>query len=162
MFQQPVPQRSGPDGLWAWLDTLLGLANWVDRLEGWIMSLRYGDYASARQRGILALVGEVGSSLLETNTYHFAMRRDGRHSLNEVEALLKRYGIPIFGRTHDAHCLYFHVKKRQARWAEYILLHAGVELVNPVFDPRNPGYVTRHAPGFMPTPWRETKKSLWR
>jgi len=151
------PSSPEPDGLMAFLDDVLGLANWVDRLEGLIMSLRYGDYVRAREHGLLALLGEVGSSVLTTNTCRFALRRSGRYSLHEVEALLKRYGIPIFGRTHDAKALYFHVKKRQARWAEYILLHAGVELLNPPLDPRHDEYVARHAPGYMPTPWEQAK-----
>jgi hypothetical protein len=59
VFRQPFPHPSESDDLWAWFDTLLGLANGVDRLEGLIMSLRYGDDAAARRRGFPALAGEV-------------------------------------------------------------------------------------------------------
>ena len=54
--------------------------------------------------------------------------------------------------------MYFSVKKRQARWAEYVMLNAGVELANPTFDRRNPGYVGRHGPGWMPQPWSEKEE----
>lgn len=140
-------------GLMALIDNFLGLVNLIDRVEGWLMALRYGDYASARRRGVLGVAGEVGSSVLGTNTFTFALVRTGAYSLNEVEALLWRYGIAIFGRTHDARCMYFRVKKRQARWAEYLMLQQGVELANPTFDPRNTGYAGGHAPGWMPRPW---------
>ncbi len=137
------------------IDDILGNLNYVDRIEGLIMSLRHGDYNEARKHGLPGVAAEVVSSLVMANTHSFAMSRSGNHTLNEVEALLARYGIPIFGRTHDARCMYFHVKKRQARWAEYLLLQAGVQLESPTFDSRNAAYPARHAPGWMPKPWGE-------
>lgn len=157
MDRTPDSSSTESAGLMAFLDNVLGLADWPDRLEGLIMSLRYGDYATARTRGPFALLGEVGRSALKTNTWRFALRRSGGHSLAEVEALLKRYGIPIFGRTYDAKAIYFHVKKRQARWAEYIMLQAGVELLNPPFDSRHVRGVVRHARGPMPTSWAQAQ-----
>ncbi len=61
----------------------------------------------------------------------------------------------IFGRTHDACCMYFHVKQRQARWAEYLLVQGGVQLESATFDSRNAAYPARHAPGWMPPAWSE-------
>lgn len=116
-------------------DFIFGPCNLIDRLEGLLRGVSYGDLG-----------------------HQFAILRadkGGQFTLAEVEALLDHYGIPVYGRTHDAQCLYFHVKKRQARWAEYLLLHAGVTLQGPLFDPRNAGYVARHAPGWMPTAWAD-------
>lgn len=115
------------------LDDLLGLFNLIDRLEGLFSALRYRD------------AGRV-----------FAIPRadkpGGGHTLNEVEALLSRYSVPIYGRTHDARCMYFHVKHRQARWAEYILLRAGVRFTSQPVDARNAANAAKHtAP---PRPWR--------
>lgn len=138
------------------IDDILGTLNYVDRIEGWIMSLRHGDYAGARKDGFLRLAAEMISSLFMTNTHVFALPRSGEHSLNEVEALLWKYGIPIFGRTHDARCMYFHVKQRQARWAEYLMLQAGIGLESPAFDRRNAAYPASHEPGWMPKPWSES------
>ncbi len=140
-------------------DDLCGPLNLIDRLEGLLMALRYGDYRHAGKNGVLGYAGEVASSLTGANTFRFALLRSGPHSLNEVEALLKRYGVPIVGRTHDATCMYFSVKRRQARWAEYVMLQAGVELANAAFDNRNPGYVGTHAPGYMPAPWSERPRA---
>lgn len=137
------------------IDDLLGHLNYIDRIEGWVMSLRHGDYDQARKNGLAGFVAELVSSLFMTNTHTFAIPRAGAHSLNEVEALLKKYGIPIFGRTHDARCMYFHVKQRQARWAEYLLVQAGVQLESATFDSRNAAYPARHAPGWMPPAWSE-------
>jgi hypothetical protein len=137
------------------IDDLLGHLNYIDRIEGWIMSVRFGDYAQARKGGLAGVAAELLSSLFMGNTHTFALPRSGAHSLNEVEALLKKYGIAVFGRTHDARCMYFHVKRRQARWAEYLLVQAGVQLESATFDSRNAGYPGRHAPGWMPPAWSE-------
>jgi len=136
-------------------DDLLGPFNLIDRLEGLLMALRHGNYREAAKGGVLGYAGEVASSLAGANTFRFALLRSGSHSLNEVEALLKGYGVPVFGRTHDATCMYFSVKRRQARWAEYVMLQAGVELSNATFDQRNPGYAGTHDPGWMPVPWSD-------
>jgi hypothetical protein len=119
-------------------DFVFGPCNLIDRAEGLLSGIRYGDMG-----------------------HQFAIPRadkGGPFTLAEIEELLARYGVVVFGRTHDANHMYFHVKKRQARWAEYLMLHAGVELCNPPVDERNPGYAASHAPGWMPRPWSEAKR----
>jgi len=81
--------------------------------------------------------------------------KGGRITVNSIKSILGDYGIAVYSITHDSQNMYFCVKKRQARWAEYLLLHAGVELTSPLFDERNPGYVSNHPPGWMPPPWSE-------
>ena len=72
----------------------------------------------------------------------------------DVEMLLRQYGIRIWGRMiADEEELAFHVKQRQAVWAEYILCRAGVPLTCKLLDQRNAQYRQRHGPGAMPTPW---------
>lgn len=118
-------------------DFVFGPCNLIDRAEGLISGIRYGDLGC-----------------------QFAIPRadkGGPYTLTEVEDLLARYGVAVFGRTHDANHMYFKVKKRQARWAEYLMLHAGVELTTPTVDARNPGYAASHAPGWMPRPWSEAE-----
>ncbi len=118
-------------------DLVMGPMNVIDRIEGLLSGIRYGDLG-----------------------HQFAIPRldkGGNLSLNEVEEILNQYGIAVYGRTHDATNMYFLVKRRQAGWAEYILLHAGVQLVGPRVDPRNPGYVERHQAGWMPIPWSQNK-----
>lgn len=116
-------------------DFVFGPLNLIDRLEGVLSGLRYGDLG-----------------------HQFAIPRvdkDGAHSLNECEAMLKRYGIAVYGRTHDAKRMYFHVKKRQAAWAEYVLLSAGVTFASPPVDGRN--FETAGKRTTMPTPWLERR-----
>lgn len=114
-------------------DFVLGPLNLLDWIEGLAIGLWYRDFG-----------------------YELAIPRadkGGNFSLNEMRGLLAEYGVATYGRRFDAQNMYIRVKNRQARWAEYVLLHAGVELLNPTFDHRNPGYVAQHEPGWMPRPW---------
>lgn len=125
--------------LFDFLDNFIyGPLNYLDRIEGLFKAGWYQDTG-----------------------HRFAMPRidkGGRYDLRQVETLLNRYGVAVFCRTYDANNRYFRVKKRQARWAEYILLHAGVELRGPLYDPRNAHYVAQHPPGWMPQPWSEQQE----
>lgn len=112
---------------------IFGPLNLINRLEGLV---RLGYYQDSGVRFAL-----------------LRLDKGGTHTLPEVRSLLHRYGIVLFGCTHDAQCIYFTVKKRQATWAEYLLLHAGVELKNPPVDPRNAHHVANHPPGWMPPAW---------
>jgi len=114
-------------------DFVLGPLNLLDWLEGIAYSLFYRDFG-----------------------FELAIPRsdkEGKFSQNEMREILSRYGVATYGRRFDSQNMYIRVKKRQARWAEYVLLHAGVELLNPAFDHRNAGYAASHAPGWMPRPW---------
>jgi len=139
-------------------DDILGPINPIDRAEGLFSAIRYGDWKRASSRGTAGYAAEFVRSATGMNCARFSISAEGDHNLAEVEKLLRKYGIPVFGRTYDAGHMYFSVKKRQARWAEYVMLNAGVELANPTFDRRNPGYVGKHGPGWMPQPWAEKER----
>lgn len=120
-------------------DWIFGPLNLIDRAERWITAARFQDAG-----------------------YQIAIPRTdkgGEHSLDEASLLLKGYGIAVYGRTHDARNMYFHVKKRQARWAEYLLTHAGYEMLNAAYDERNAGYAAGKPAGWMPTAWADKPKT---
>jgi len=88
--------------------------------------------------------------------HRFSFTRQSDFSGIEVEHLLRKYGIRVWGRVvTDAEDVSFLVKRKQAIWAEYILCRAGVPLTSPLLDPRNAHYQERHAADTMPTPWHE-------
>lgn len=120
-------------------DFIFGPLNIIDRGEGLIKRMVYRDTA-------------VKFSILK-------IAKGGTHTRADVQAILDRYGVVTFGHTHDGTCQHFLVKSRQAVWAEYLLLNAGVELQNPPVDPRNYGYPSKHPDGWMPTPWSEKERS---
>lgn len=112
---------------------VFGPMNLINRISGWLHGAFYGDMG-------------------HTFKVKFS-DRGGKHSVDEVEAMLKLYGIAYFGRTHDANHFYFKVKKRQAEWAEYIMLRADVALVGERFSANN----AKVQPGKRPKPWAEKK-----
>lgn len=114
-------------------DWIFGPLNLIDRLHGLIRGVAYGDLG-----------------------HKFTVRyadRGGHHSRAEIEAMLKKYGIAVYGRTHDANCLHFLVKKRQASWADYLMRNAGVAVVG---EPLTPG--NGQPKGEMPKAWADNPK----
>jgi len=122
-----------------WLDDALGAMDWIDRLEGVITRLRWRDPG----HGIAMTRADKGGTL----------------SGVETEETLRRYGVRVCGRGFDSRRLYFMVKRRQARWAEYLLLRAGVPLENPLHDPRVAAQAARHAG--LPPAWADRARRGW-
>jgi hypothetical protein len=81
-------------------DFILGPMNLIDRIEWILTGIRFGDadHGFTLPRADKLPEGYQG--------YDW--------TLNEVQQLLARYEIPIYGRTHDARNMYFRVKNRQA------------------------------------------------
>ncbi|MBX3013021.1 MAG: hypothetical protein KF832_16005 [Caldilineaceae bacterium] len=128
------------DKLWDFLDDYVyGPLNYVDRIEGLWKAIQYQD----------------------TGHTFTIPRQDkgGKYSLYQVEELLERYGIVLFCRTFDAQYRYFRVKERQAEWAEYLMLLAGVELQGPLINEQNARYAAQAPMGWMPRPWSAKNRS---
>ena len=73
-----------------------------------------------------------------------------------VESILRRYRIHAYGRSiavqDGTQLRSFHVNARQARFAEYLLLRAGLPLVGGLIDPRNAAAADHEE---MPARWQE-------
>ena len=138
------------------LETLAHL-DLVDPVEGFLSTFRYADWSGAyRRAGIIGVAGELFASLAAINCWTIWVQRHAGWNGVEVEALLKRHGVRIWGRGFLDERIFFRVKKRQARWAEYLLLRRGVPVTNDPFDPRNVDYAERYVPGSEP-PIREQR-----
>lgn len=92
----------------------LDLINWLD---GVLAEMRYG-------------------------THTFIVHYRSGWTGYEVECLLRKYGILVYGRMYnelspDEDHYGFRVARHQAGWAEYLMFRAGVPIVSPTFDPRN-------------------------
>ena len=68
------------------------------------------------------------------NTEPFFIPCDSEWKIDDVQALLRQYGIKLWGVGYFNNELYFRVKKRQAHWAQYVLLRAGVPLLHGMLD----------------------------
>ncbi|MCB0145853.1 MAG: hypothetical protein KDE50_38570, partial [Caldilineaceae bacterium] len=62
------------------------------------------------------------------------INRGGQHTQNDVKRILDKYHVTHFGWKPDSRCIHFMLKRKQASWGEYLLLLAGVDLQNPLFN----------------------------
>lgn len=125
-------------------DFIFGPLNWINRFEGLLSAARYQDTG---HRFKIYRIRKIPPKT-----------RCKPHSLNDVRELLGKYKIPCYGLTHDATYMYFSVKKRQARWAEYVMLRAGIgeQLCQRTKETRNEGWAAQYqAP---PPAWRDKRR----
>lgn len=77
-----------------------------------------------------------------------------------VSSLLRQYKIHFYGidmyKRDGVTIRCANINYKQAAWAEYILLRAGVPLVNKLIDPRNRERAEKH--GGAPPAWNKGKK----
>jgi len=133
----------------------------VDPVEGFLSTFRHADWSGAYCRaGLVGVVAEFLASLAAINCRTICIQRHAGWSGVEIEALLMRHGVRIWGRGFVGEQLFFRVKKRQARWAEYLLLRRGVPVTSGPFDPRNARYAERYAPGSEPPTNRKLSNSI--
>jgi hypothetical protein len=92
------------------LDDVMGRLNVLDRIERVFTAIRFRDVGHQ----IALLRPTVGGNCPQIT----------------AGELLREYGIPVWGRTHDSKCMYFHVKRRQMKWAHAILKNRGVIIVD--------------------------------
>ncbi len=133
-----------------WLDVLAYL-DLIDPIEGFVSTFRFADWKGAyRRAGWIGLGNEFLASLVALNCWSIWVQRGQGWNGIEIEALLKRHGVTIWGRGFLGDQIFFRVKKRQARWAEYLLLRAGVPVTSVLNEPRNVEWTEDYAPGSEP------------
>lgn len=114
----------------------------INRLEGVIFTFRNADWRKARKRGAFWIFVEFVRCVLSLNTvtHEFEM---GAISGAQMEAMLRRHGVKIGDRgLASGNRLYFITKRRQARWADYLMRRYGMQNTSQV-DPRNEAWAAR-------------------
>ena len=115
------------------LDDFLDKFNLISRVQGAVWSL--GSYlphrASHKGRKVGPWRVDGGTREIRVDRYHTTG--------GQAERILKRVAIPIAGRRITSGEAIFLVRERQAAWAEYNLLRAGVALGpgHHMIDPEN-------------------------
>ncbi|MCS7061283.1 MAG: hypothetical protein RMN25_08950 [Anaerolineae bacterium] len=133
----------------------------IDRLEGIVSTFLNADWAGAyRRRGIAGLFSECVACLTGYNAPTIYVSRNSDWRGIDIEHLLRRHGVKVWDRGILGDELYFCVKRRQVKWAEYVLLRAGVPIVSTLIEPRNRHYARRHPVGSEPH--SHTKKRIRR
>lgn len=76
-----------------------------------------------------------------TKSWTFYVPLDSSWSGAQIEKLLKQNGVKIWARMIHGGDLFFRVHKKQAEWAEYLLLRAGIPLKYRLYSRRNLQYI---------------------
>lgn len=133
----------------------------IDRIEGALSTFRNADWKNAyEQRGVAGLIAEFVSCITSYSAPTICVARGSHWRSIDVERLLKRHGVKIWDRGIAGDDLYFCVKRRQVKWAEYLLLRAGVPVTSILVDPRNADYAKRYAPGSEPPTRKQRSNSI--
>ncbi len=132
--------------------------DYIDAFEGAIFAIRRADWKGAwKRRGPLGIVTELLAAITSRNSPTIWVSRMGSWSGIDVERLLRKYGVRIGGRGATPREIYFHVARRQVKWAEYVLLRAGVTVTSVLKEGRNHEWAARHQGAPVPA-WRDRKK----
>lgn len=98
-------------------------------------NFRHADWQGAAQaNGIAGVVAEALKASAGANTEPFFVPCDSEWKVNDIQVLLLRHGIKLWGVGYWNNELFFRVKGRQAHWAQYVLLRAGVPLLHGMLD----------------------------
>ena len=123
----------------------------IDRIEGVIYTFLNADWDGAyRRSGIAGLAAELLSCLISHNAPTILVSRYSGWRCIDIERLLKRHGVKVWDRSLAGDNLAFSVKRRQVKWAEYLLLRAGVPVTSALNEPANRRYTEHYAPGSEP------------
>ena len=82
-------------------------------------------------------VDELAREIGGQRSWRFAVSRHCGWSGHQMEKMLKRYGVEIWGRNFDRSQLFFRVRLEQANWAEYLLWRHGIPVLGEPFNPQN-------------------------
>jgi len=105
--------------------------NWLALPQTIAESLWHADWTRAYQKGNLpGIIGEALSSVAGTNTFPFFVPSNSHWSGADIQALLARHGIKMWGVGWANGEMFFRVSKRQAAWAQYVMLKSGVPLLH--------------------------------
>lgn len=128
----------------------------IDRIEGAISAFIRADWSGAmRRRGAVGLLVEFVACLTAHNSPTIRVSRESRWRGIDVERLLARHGIKVWDRGASGTELYFCVKRRQVKWAEYVLLRAGVPLTSALKESRNSEWAQSRLGIPIPRGWGE-------
>ena len=107
----------------------------IDPIEGVISTFLHADWAGAyERRGVFSYLTELVACFTRHNSPIVWVQRGADWNGVEVERRLADYGVTVYGRGFAGNAICFRVKRRQARWAEYLTERAGIPVVSAPID----------------------------
>lgn len=131
----------------------------IEKFLGVFWNVRHADWRGARNSGGGAgLATEVLSATVGKSSWRFEIPRGQGLSGADIERIMNQYGITVWNRGVNKHSYFFNVKKRQARWAEYLIMQKGIRVTSKPYDERNSSYQDKHPTDWMPRPWSNRER----
>jgi len=140
-------------------DCVMSNIDLIDRIEGMIFVWRTGNWRREyRKHGVAGLVKVFIGCLTAHNVVWMEVSRYGIRGI-DIERMLRTHGVKLGDRSvnSDGHGLSFNVKRRQAKWCEYLLHRYGATVLSAPHEPRNAAWAARHKVRDMPA-----EHSKWR
>jgi hypothetical protein len=110
---------------------LLAYFDWLALPRTIVQTFAHANWSTARDKhGVPGVLMEAGASLIGTNTFPFFVPLDSPWGGADIEALLGSKGIRLWGLGFANGEMFFRVSRRQAAWAQYLMLKAGVPLLH--------------------------------
>ena len=131
-------------GLPVWVDDILGPLNVIDWVQGLILGIIYRDVTPHR----IAIPHPEGDFWEQWQGAFFNLR--------DVMRLLKKYGVRYYWIGFNGREIWLHVPRRQASWADGVLILAGVPVSTPEHDPKRSRWAHRGVN--MPRAWEGQAK----
>ncbi len=138
---------------------LMAYFDWLVLPRTILQSFGEADWRHASEHGATGIAGEAASSLLGTNSFPFFVPLDSGWSLPQIQAVLGTKGIRPFGGGMANNEMFFRVGKRQAAWAQYLMLRAGVPLTHRLLTEPPARDRSRSASGGNPPAGRTEDRS---
>jgi hypothetical protein len=79
---------------------------------------------------------------------------------SQIEHMLKRHGVHVWGRMTVRRTFMLTVRRKQARWAQYLLQREGIPIQHGVLDPRTESGRTRPPSTRNPGPLQQISRWL--
>jgi hypothetical protein len=133
-----------------WLD-LPAYFDPINRIEGVISTFGNANWKDTyTKHSIVGVIDEFFACLTSSNAPTICVSRYSHWRGIDIERLLYRHGVKVWDRGIAGDELYFCVKRRQVKWAEYLLLRAGVPVTSVLNEPRNAEWAASYPPGSEP------------
>ena len=145
------------------LTDLTYAANAIERAAGFMKALANANWKRARKRGAPGLVGEFARTVTGGNAWNFLIAANDGHAEGgwnggKIVDFLAHYKVRTWNHGVTTQFIHFTVKRRQANWAEYLMLRMGIPVAGRLFNPAHAQMARRRVPGKATPAWADRKR----
>lgn len=112
------------------LEDVIHYTDYIDLIEGIVSGVLRGDWKrQLKKHGLFGIIREAISAFTGHNSPEIRVSRINTAGI-DVERTLRKYGVILYGRGTTSREIIFKVKRRQYKWAVYVLIRAGYDVTS--------------------------------